>query len=728
MANTPTPDEVKNQAAALKEANEQLSRYKLLLNDASSGNVSVAAAVSEAKNLFTQSGIQLENLNNITSDTSRRLALIAGGAINAGKAFNYMSGVDVKNLNTWSSQLDAINDAIATAAGKGDSNQLINLAKAFKVSSNELSAATTKDATGKLSINTEMLSNSISKAAANMAQQADNALMLQEVYLSAAAATGNYEKVMTMANESLEGLNDTIDLQQALITGTARATQLTTDQVRQFYLALSVVPGALDATIAKTESSVTKMSMLQATMELAKGTGRDYADIIDDLNKAYENYGVTGEGALKFSAKISEVSNNLGMRLQDVRSGLNNVANSFRGVANVGESANRMIENAASLYNEYTAALQKTGLASTEASNIASNLIGKFKDLSLEQKAFLSSQTGGPGGLMGGFRIEKMLREGDVAGVQKLTTQMIERQFGKIVSLDEAAASQSAAAQRARQISLLRQGPLGSLAGSQEDAGRLLDALRLRKEGLEVNKLQNDYLQNQIDRGQRLRELTATPFSQARGEGQQFIESMQAPIRDMFQEAFAARQGFKLSEGAKEDQKVIATRTIEIRKSIDAAQKDAVDAVLNQVSRVPGTDTGKTSQDATKQMGVSISSFFKAGINTLANTMGSTFSRALLGTTDMVDVAAQTAQLATAVTNAISEKAATQSEEMAEQVTQATQAAAPAKKPAKPVGIRTEGESDVQRVDLKVTAICYHCKKELERESPHKAGTNAAKK
>lgn len=721
-----TPD-LNSQSDALKKVTTTLEEYKKIMGDASFGNISFASNLTTVTKLLEENGIKLQEVGNITDQTSRKIALITGGAIQAGKAFEYMSGVDTKNLNTFSSQLDFIRDTIGKAVGSKDQNQLINLAKSFGLASSEIGKTMDKDAGGKFAINFSKLGDAVSKAAENMAQHADNALMLQEVYLSAAAATGTYDKVMQIAGQTLEELNGTIDIQQTLITSTAKATHLTTDAVRSYYVALGNVPGALDATVSSTGAAQTKMSMLQATMELAKGTGRSFTDIVEDLNKAYENYGVTGQSALQFSARMSEASNKLGMRLQDVRQGLSNIGSSFSGIANVGEAANRMIENAASLYTEYTAALQKTGLAATQASGIASNLIGKFKELSLEQKAFLSSQTGGPGGLMGGFRIEKMLREGDVAGVQKLVTQMLEKQFGKIVSLEEASASQGAAAQRARQIALIRQGPLGSLASTQEDAGRLLDALRLRKEGAAATKLEADYLQTRIERGQKLRELTATPFSQARGETQQFLESPQGAVRDMFQEAFAARRGFTLGGIPDEDMAAIQNRSEEIKKANRIFQKESTGAVLDSVTRAFADPSSirETNAATRKQMTASMSGFVTGSVNILNNVLGSTFTRALFGRKDTT--AQQQEIFKQAVENAMEKK----KQEEAESGLPATavKAAKPPKRVAPTAAVAaTEPTAEARKIDLQVTAICYHCKKELERGSPHLSGTQSAVK
>jgi hypothetical protein len=98
--------------------------------------------------------------------------------------------------------------------------------------------------------------------------------------------------------------------------------------------------------------------------------------------------------------------------------------------------------------------------------------------MGLAQKAFLSAQTGGPGGLMGAFQIEKMLKEGDIEGVFKKVRDQMQKQLGPIVTLEDAASSPAAAAQLARQTAMLRSGPLGAMARTDQDAYRILESMK----------------------------------------------------------------------------------------------------------------------------------------------------------------------------------------------------------------------------------------------------------
>ena len=103
---------------------------------------------------------------------------------------------------------------------------------------------------------------------------------------------------------------------------------------------------------------------------------------------------------------------------------------------------------------------------------------------------------------MGAAQIEKMIRSGDIEGVQKKVMDTLKKQFGKIVTLDEATQSEGSAAQRQKQIMLLQQGPLGAMAKTPEDAGRLLDAMakgKVTKEG--AGGLDSKGLTKAIDAG-----------------------------------------------------------------------------------------------------------------------------------------------------------------------------------------------------------------------------------
>ena len=66
------------------------------------------------------------------------------------------------------------------------------------------------------------------------------------------------------------------------------------------------------------------------------------------------------------------------------------------------------------IMNDYVGALQNTGMTGQHAMEVVKGMTDSIAGMSVAQKAFLSSQTGGPGGLMGAFQIEKDLREGKI--------------------------------------------------------------------------------------------------------------------------------------------------------------------------------------------------------------------------------------------------------------------------------------------------------------------------
>jgi hypothetical protein len=107
------------------------------------------------------------------------------------------------------------------------------------------------------------------------------------------------------------------------------------------------------------------------------------------------------------------------------------------------------------------------------------------------QKAFLSSQTGGAGGLRGSFEIDMMMREGNMGEVYKKMEQSLRQQFGgNITTLEEGSQSDTAAAQLEKQKQFLMSGPFGNIVKSADQAYRLLEAFKdSGPGGIDINAL-----------------------------------------------------------------------------------------------------------------------------------------------------------------------------------------------------------------------------------------------
>jgi len=219
------------------------------------------------------------------------------------------------------------------------------------------------------------------------------------------------------------------------------------------------------------------MNLLTAAIKLSHGTGRDMAAINADMAESFKSFNLVGEDSLKFVSRFSELTNQkLGISFDDMKSGLTGAADAFKRLTNAGEASGKMTESISGLMNDYAKSLREAGMSSQQTIETVKSLSGGIAGLNVQQRAFLSAQTGGPGGLRGAAQIEQMLMKGDVDGVRKKVEESLKKQFGRVISIDEATKSDSAAAQRQKQIQLLTQGPLGQMV-KPEDAGKFLEAM-----------------------------------------------------------------------------------------------------------------------------------------------------------------------------------------------------------------------------------------------------------
>ncbi len=215
---------------------------------------------------------------------------------------------------------------------------------------------------------------------------------------------------------------------------------------------------------------------------------------------------------------MSEISSNLGIDLQSVQTSLSGAADAFKRFADAGADSARMAEGLARLTNEYSQALRNQGFSSSEALEVAQNLTKEIGNMDIARKAFLSAQTGGPGGLIGAFQIEKELREGKIEDVFKKVKEQMQKQLGSIVTLDEATKSPAAAAQLARQVTILRSGPLGQFARNDQEAYRVLEAFKAGDRG--IKQLAPDALKTAMDKGVILQDQSRTFLSEIRANSE----------------------------------------------------------------------------------------------------------------------------------------------------------------------------------------------------------------
>lgn len=296
---------------------------------------------------------------------------------------------------------------------------------------------------------------------ASYARQMENSL------INLSAASGTLNEFLNKTGNSFKNLDEVamkFDMQNLKV---ANSMGILKPEVEKVALSLGEIPGALDA--AFNVKGIGRVSELQATMTLAKATGQSYATVVDKLKRAYEDFNLTGEKAIKFQAQMASASRELGMPLKSVQSAIEGVAEAFR---KFGDNTGSAVK----LTSQLVPALKEVGVAQRQILEITQSVAGSISQMSTASRAFLSGRTGGPGGLRGAMQIEAMLMKGDAAGVAKMSEEALRKQFGRVVGVEEATKSQSAAAQFERQRQLLESGAFGIKLGGPE-ATKFLDAM-----------------------------------------------------------------------------------------------------------------------------------------------------------------------------------------------------------------------------------------------------------
>lgn len=339
---------------------------------------------------------------------------------------------------------------------------------------------------------------------------ADTATKFRDEVLANAVATGVYGDVLDSVGDDLSNLNNLLENHNELMINAQKATGMTDKQIQSFYKELNKIPGAFNNSIAT--GGRFNQSMLSAVATLSTATRRSAAEIGASMMKAYQNYGVSDERALQFVARMSEASNNLKLPFNVVESFMEDIAGQ---VGMLGEN----IDASARILDTYAGSFTKLGLSADQAKKLISGMTSSVLQMNIAQKAFLSAQSGGPGGLMGGFRIDKMMRDGKLDEVMKMVESQMKRQFGRIVTLDEASQSPQAAAQLAKQKTLVQSGPLGKFAQNDSEAYRVLEALKNKdsKSLLELGnkkEMSKTPVQDFLAKGNSLQEQSITIFSQ----------------------------------------------------------------------------------------------------------------------------------------------------------------------------------------------------------------------
>lgn len=497
---------------------------------------SSGAGIDSIKQKFVDFGSDLEKFKNGLPSISKGLKSVTDAA----------DSFDTNSLgpsvSAWSDSLNRLkestfknNEELAVFAGKMISltpifTQRFPLPEAFKDIGKAAAGSTTQisemlTTTLKL-FGPELNALPMGKAITNMmtqnAERADFAKNFEQGFLMAASASGEFSKALKNVGTDLSGLSLKSEAYSNLVTNVANASGLSSSRVGEYAAMLRTIPGALDNFGGKSDMTVRDMNFLDASIKVAMGTGQSFETVMKDLTFSFDNFGTRGKKALEEVSRMQDISDSIGLPMDQMRRYTQDSASAFR---LLGDNTQGAID----IMGRFGPAFQQSGMGPSAIQEVVSGITSGISKMNTAQKAFLSAQTGGSGGLQGAFQIDLAIKQGKLGDVYKKVEENLRKQFGgNIVTLDQAAGDSRSAGQFQRQIQLLRSPAMGGIAKDDDSAIRIIEAMAKGQTGTLAQKTPQDTLSNALKTGDKLEERQNSLLTQANNwaERQASIQSI----------------------------------------------------------------------------------------------------------------------------------------------------------------------------------------------------------
>jgi hypothetical protein len=302
-------------------------------------------------------------------------------------------------------------------------------------------------------------------------KSADSIAGMRSNLLASAAAAGKLNEMLgDMSNVDIRRLNEQVKNSWQDMSLLAASVGTTTENYKNFYMTLQQAsPDLLRGESIKVGNR--NLSETQAAIALSEGTGRDLTNIKTHAERMGNIFNMSAKDSFDYISKLSKASDQFKIGIGTIDEFAKKNAEAFSFMSDSGD-------NSVLTLNRMMKSFQDTGLSAKQATTLIGEMTSGIGSMDVAQKAFLSSQTGGPGGLRGAFEIEGLIRKNDIDGVMKKIEQSMRKNFGgKIYSLEDAQQSDYAASQFMAQRELLKSGAFGVKIDSDAKATRVLEAM-----------------------------------------------------------------------------------------------------------------------------------------------------------------------------------------------------------------------------------------------------------
>lgn len=443
-----------------------------------SGTVNIA--FTSIDSVLKRSGLSFENLSTSTTKAAQQTALLTTAVLGAREAFTQINGVDTSRLLTTTEQLVELRDIIRAGPVTGEFTRALDA-----ITSGMSRLGATSETVKKVQ---EEAKRGVMSTAAAFFTSADNIKRLQNSMVEATVSGSGLNELLRVVGDDFEKLDQVNEKYAGTlnrITKELGGTKKAQEQAANFMAMISSMPGGLRLLTQELEVNGEKFDVLSETMNIAAGSSRKQEEVLKDVNAVLQGYkgvladvGTSTKAATDFTASMATMTSNLSANINDVHSALMESASAFKMFVMDGADAANMTKGMSTAMENYVTNLEAVGVPAANAIEMFKNYTNVVKNMTLGQMSFISSMSGGPGGLRGAFKMQDAISKGNFEEIRQQIEQTIRKQTGPIVSRDQAMQSESAAAQYTRQLQMIQQGPLGSLAKTLPEAEAVLKAMK----------------------------------------------------------------------------------------------------------------------------------------------------------------------------------------------------------------------------------------------------------
>lgn len=332
------------------------------------------------------------------------------------------------------------------------------------------------------------------------ARSADQAQNLEQTLFMASAQAGQFSELLGAAGDDLRrGMFDQMAAYNRIIEDVSVSTGKLSTTTASWASQLLSIPGFLSKTIDVGGGAATTMRDLDAVMTVATGTGQSQRDVVEMMNFAYRQLGVTGKGAVEFLAEVGVAADEADVPLDIMRQSVTSIAESFKVFGDNTRAATVLM-------GDFSRAFAGSGLGPQAVAEMVQGITQGIERMDIARKAFISGASGGPGGLAGGFQLDLLLQQGKLDEVYARVEEAMKSRFGgPVLTLEQAAESPDLAGEFMKQVTFLKD--VAGIASTDKEAYRILEAMKRGETApMEEVKTGDEAIQTAIERGDKVQQ------------------------------------------------------------------------------------------------------------------------------------------------------------------------------------------------------------------------------